>query len=425
MRMNIKYNDIYKIILVMLLIILSLFLDSSVYTNIIAAILTLVFSLLLLYKSKKNLLIFLVTFFMFYCNYSIIVGEYFTMGNLGAPMIQVKTVDNYGLLIRIMLVFTSIVALFYKGKKVDLNNFKLVPKDNIVIFYGLFLVLIYILLFGINRSDLTSYTISITPIYEYSILIFIFAYYASGRSLLRKSILVLLFVAFILQDFYYGGRITSLQLMLLCMIVLFIKKLSIKTIIFGGSIGIFINSLVNVYRQNYSIQSISIFDVATELLNNLFVFNTPVYAYYASATHIAAEYFLSIEERLTSFFTWLSFIFMGSNNNIGDVTHYVNKSYYNNHGGGLIFSHFYFWFSWLGVLLIALVIVFFLNRIGAGKTDYLKIIAITMVISVPRWYLYTPLSLLRPILIVSILYVIFTIVHQVLFRVAGEVKTTI
>lgn len=410
----------FKLILLTLIVIYANFFEMTVVTNKVCATLMLFFSLLFLYKSRKNLPLFLVAFFILYCNYSIAVGEYFVGGDLGAPMIEVKTLEIYGLTVRALLLFISTVALFFKTKKVDFNKFKVTPVDNIVAFYGLLLVLLGILLFGVKRGDLSSYTVSITPMYEYSSLLIFFAYYTSGRSPIRKALLTGLIIMFILQDFYYGGRITSLQLILLFLITILLKKLSVKLILIGGSVGIFINSFVDAYRQSYSLDSISAINVFNNMVDKLFVFNTPVYAFYASATHVAAEKYVSLQEKLYSFFDFFSSIFVGSSGGIGDVTHYVSWNYFHNHGGGVVMSHFYFWFGWTGVIIAATIIVFILNRLGLSQNDFWKMIAITVIYSVPRWYLYTPLSLFRPLLLMSILYLIYRVIHSVLFKIAGK-----
>lgn len=410
---------LFKLILIMFLMIYTCSFDMSILTNKIVAALTLAFSILFLYKSRKSLPIFLIAFFIFYCNYSITIGEYLVGEDLGAPMVQVKTIDYYGLLIRIMLLFISTLSLFFNSRMATLNDIKISPRDNIVVFYGLLFLLLIILIFGIKRGDLSSYTVSITPIYEYSTLLFLIAYLSSGKSIIRRGLYVGLIILFILQDVYYGGRITSLQLILLLLVTIGLDKLTVKLILFGGSVGIFFNSLVDAYRYNYSLGSIDVITVFHRLIDNLLVFNTPVYAYYASATHVATYSVIGLEDRLASLFTFLGSIIIGANKGTGDVT-FVSNMYFNNHGGGVIPSFFYFWFGWTGVIIITLIIVYMLNRIGTGDSDYWKVISITLVYSVPRWYLYSPLSLIRPLILISILYLTFRAIHLFLLKIHGK-----
>jgi hypothetical protein len=416
-----KYsNGFFKAVIVLSLIAYMNFSEITIFSNKVCGILTLVFSLLFLYKSKNKLPIFLIAFFILYCNYSIVVGEYLIGGSLGVPMQEVKTVEYYGINIRILLLFMSIVSLFLTSKKVKIDAFKITPRDNIVAFYGSLFALLLILIFGIKRGVMTSYTVSITPVYEYSTLFFFFAYYFSGKSILRKNLIISLIVIFILQDFHYGGRVTSIQLILLLLLTINVNKLSVKLILIGGSIGIFINTLIGAYRASYSLDSSNVLGIFGIFIGRYFVFDTPIYAFYSSATHIAAAGLVDIQQRFNLFFDFFLSIFIGNKTDTSDVTRFVSVHYFYNVGGGLITSNFYFWFGWIGVICIAILLVLILNKLGTGKSDYWKMVTIIIIFSVPRWYLYTPLSLIRPLLLISVLFLVFKATHHVLFKLAGK-----
>ncbi|MFU7590433.1 hypothetical protein ACMX9J_16015 [Priestia sp. RMT2NF4] len=420
-----RANVAFKLAFLLILLTYTYLSNATLSNNKFYAALTLGFSILLLFKSRKNLPMFLVSFFILYCNYSVVMGEYFIGGSLGVPLLQVKTIEHYGLNIRILLIFTSIVALLYKSRNVKQNSYSLVVKDNIAIFLGLLLILLYILAFGVNRADLSSYSVSITPLYEYSSILFLLAYYFSGNSKIRICILALLLVPYVLQDFYYGGRITSLQLILLFLVTVFLKRLSVKLVLVNGFIGIFLNSLVGAYRKSYSLDSLNIIDVFINIKDNLFVFDTPVFAYYSSATQIAASKVMSISDRLNSFEGFIGSIFAGeSSSEIGSVSRYVSTHYFMNVGGGFITSFFYLWLGLAGVILISLIVVFIFNKVGTGKNDYWRLVTVLIIFSTPRWYMYTPLSLIRPVLLFSVLYLIVMLVHTMLVKIAGGKKLT-
>lgn len=404
-----------KILIVLLILIYVSVTQSTSSTITFDAILTLIFSAILLFKSRKNLPIFLVFLFIFYCNYSIVTAEYLIRGDLAAPIYEVKTIVNYGLTIRVMLLFSAIISLFYKESKMDILKFKLVPKDNIVIFISLFCTLLYVLFFEIDRGRLTEYSVRISPFYEYSTLLFIFSYYYSGNSKLKHTILTILLIVFVLQDFYYGGRVTSLQLIFLFLVTFFVHKLSIKIIVSGAVIGIFVNSLVGMYRQNYSLESANLLDILIGLKESYFVFSTPVYAYYASVTHIAATHITDFKIEFHSLISFVISIFIGSNPSIsdGNVTAFVAENFFNNIGGGIIPTHFYFWLGWIGVVIISIILVMLLNSTVNLKYDYLKICLLIVIVTVPRWYLYSPLSLFRPLLLISVLFLIFKVVDNI------------
>lgn len=315
-----------KLFIISLLLICISFIEINYYTNIVCAILTLVFSGVLLYKARKNLLLILIFGFIFYCNYSIVVGEYIVGGDLGVSFDEVKNPYYYGINIRIILLFTSIVAIFL-DPPLNIRKVNLIPKDNIYIFGSIIFILVLILIFGVDRSPLTSYSVRITPIYEYGTILFLFAYYFSGKSNVKRYILLLLMILFILQDFYYGGRITSLQLIFLLISVLFSEKFTKKPIntqiILYGVCGVFLYKLIGEYRKAYSLNSVNILDLFRSLISNYFVFDTPIYAYYASATHIAASEVAGLEVRLNSLLAFVKAIFIGSRDINSNITKLV------------------------------------------------------------------------------------------------------
>lgn len=398
-----------------------IFSTSSTYTNQITAGLALAFSLLLCYKARKSIPIFIASLFILYCNYSVVVGEYFTGGELGATFNQTKTTEIYGITIKILLLFISILSVFYNAKKTELEAFVINHKNNALIYYSLLAVLLYIFLFGVKRGNYSSYEVSVTPLYEYSTLLFLICYYTSGGIKLRKYIIVVFCLLFIIQDFYYGGRITSMQLIILLLMTIFLKRLKLKLVIMGAIVGIVLNSFVDVYRQNYSLKSTYLLDIIASLFNNYFVFNTPVFAFYSSSTHVATSQIIGFHDKAISLLQFIISIFIGSSKNMGNVTYY-SKQHFFNIGGGFLPSHFYFWLSWSGVIIAAIIMVLIFNAVGKGKSDFWRLATVCLIYSLPRWYLYTPLSLIRPILLLCILYLIYFIVNQILQNVSDAPK---
>lgn len=385
---------------------------NNMNTMIFDAIITLSLSLFWLIKNKKNNLVFSMSLFIFYCIYSITVGEYFLKSSLGVPMSEVNTTYIYGLSIRVLMLFVFIVTLFTD----DPNRLSLQMryKGNNLIYYFLIFVLLLVGLFGVNRNIGSSYKVNTTPIYEYSTILFLFAYYSSGNSKKKKIFISLILFIFALQDFYLGGRITALQLMIVFLFCMLDDILTSKKIVIGAILGIVLNFAVASYRLNYSLNQLSILSITKDLIKNKFVFDTATYSYYATATHIASiEYAdADIAIRLKSLFEFIKAIFLGSNNPISNVTQFVSDNYFLNIGGGLFPSHFYFWLGWSGVAFSAIILVFFLNKLMKSNTDYSLLSLAIIVITSPRWFLYSPLVFFRTQFILGILYILFRIGHN-------------
>lgn len=411
--MRIRKDTLIKIVAT-IFVLLYLIAFNNMNTMIFDALITLSLSLFWLIKNKKNNLMFSMSLFIFYCIYSITVGEYFLKSSLGVPMSEVNTTYIYGLSIRVLMLFVFIVTLFSDAP--NRLSLQMRYKGNDLIYYFLIFVLLLVGLFGVNRNIGLSYKVNTTPIYEYSTILFLFAYYSTGNNKRKKIVISLILFLFALQDFYLGGRITALQLMLIFILCMLDDMLTSKKIIIGAIFGIVLNSAVAIYRLNYSLNQVSIINIAKGLIKNKFVFDTATYSYYASATHIASiEYanaYFSV--RLKSLFEFVKAIFIGSNNPISNVTQFISDNYFLNIGGGLFPSHFYFWLGWVGVIFSAIILVVFLNKLMKSNSDYSLLSLAIIVITSPRWFLYSPLVLFRPQLILGVVYIMYRTGHNLI-----------
>lgn len=410
-------RNIYRFFFLILIMIYIFFIPITSSLSNIDAIMVLLFSVIVLIKARKNLGLFIMFVFIAYVNYSVVMGEYIFFESLSVPMQEVKTELVYGITIRILLMFISIIALLYNGKCVDVLNIRLSLKNNWIIFSAIIVVLICVLFLGIDRGALDSYSVRISPIFEYSKILFLFAYYYSGDKKNRKIVLFIVMSIFILSDFYYGGRITSLQILILMFITIFAKKITFKKVISFSGIGIVLNALIGAYRESYSIHTINVLNILNDMINNLFVFDTATFAYYASATHVAAFNVADTYTKINSFWNFLKAVVLGTSNNSSDVTILVRANYFHNYGGGFMPTHFYFWFGWIGVIVIAIIIVLIVNSWDPTKGDFNKILYLAFIINSPRWYLYTPNQLFRGVMIiVPILFIILKIIHMITTR---------
>jgi len=402
----IGFSTILKYFIVFLILLYSCFYPMNEFTNKIDALAVLAFSLIALIKSRKNILATIVFSIIFYFNYSIAIGEYLIGGSLSVPFTEVKTVEIYSQAIRILLLFISVVSLFYSAKPLDISKDKLYSRDNIILFYSMLFISIIVLIFGIDRQGpLDVYRVRISPAFEYSKLLFLFMYYFSGNSKFRKYILLSLSFVFIFQDFLYGGRATSVQIIILLLITIWIHKLTFKRIILGIlSFGVLTSAIIATYRSVFSLKEISLINILKSLISTYLVSDTATFAYYASATHIAASEVIETQLKLKSLLEFLKSILGFSKSELSNVTIFVSKNYFFNLGGGLLPTYFYFWLGWIGVLIISFIVVLLLNRLFSAKKDLGKLLLYAVVISAPRWYLYSPTTLFRSSLYLVVIF---------------------
>lgn len=353
-----------------------------------------------LYKFKQNTYLFLLSIMMGYFNYSVIVHEYLQK-NLRLTFHGLAHKEEFYLLMLKLIFLFNVAYILFLTKKISQE--RIIEKNNIV-YFTLYICLIYIGVFKIKRDiNLKEYTVMITPIYEYSYLLFGYLFLYSNNKL-KICYSVLLAILFCLQDAYYGGRVTSIQIIICLLLSLFPRYLSWKKMIGGVTVGIVLLSLIGGYREKVSISKI-----IDSLTNNLFINNTSVMAFISSITHLATIQKVNWDTRIESgriFFKTLIFGSRIENSGLADVTVFSAK-FFPNAGGGIFVSHIYFWQGEL-IFVVAIYTLFLtLDKIFKIKNnEYFYLVKIFIVATCPRWYLYSPLSLVRgPIFLNLIMYI--------------------
>lgn len=413
-KKNASYSNILRLLLTAIISIIIVFKLQFNSMQIIAFLVLLV-NVGIIYKSRRNSYSLLVGFLMLYFNYGIVVGEYLAK-NKQPELNSIRMINNgyyYNLGIVMLLLFLVIYLVFIKVNDKSKYN-AMYFKNNSIIFYSILIALVLICIFCVNRVRGYSYSVNISPIYEYSYILFIFLIRYSNNDGRKKIIIFLIASIFIIQDFYYGGRITSIQISLVIITGFYLNKINIKNLTIGVFIGIIIMSFVSSYRGSYSLDRASIMSVWENLKKDLFVDYTAIYAYNSSITHIAGGDFFNFGYKMKSFFGFIVSIFIGENSEIakmGNVTRLVDPIY-NNIGGGLIFSHFYFWLGWIGIVIGGIVISVILNKLIKGKHQISNLMLIGFIATMPRWYLYSPLAIFRSVFVfIPIAYVICIIIE--------------
>lgn len=392
------------VVSIILAIIISV-LPPSKTTNISVAIATLLLTIIFVFRVRKNYGDLIAGIFLLYFNYSVIVGEYLFDGRLGTPMREVKTVEIYSILVKLMAIFMLVLAMNYKSSDGRKEPQYLVEKINSkVAFYSVYLVLLLILVFGIKRGPLITYEVRITPIYEYASILFILLYRYTGRSKSRTKFFTLLLVAFALQDLYYGGRVTTLRLIISYALTIYYRKLTKAKIVFFSVLGIVIMTLIASYRIVYSLAVGDITKVVRSLLENFFVNDTATFAYYASGAIIYTSQMVPFSLRLQSLLEFTCSIFTGSRAfyTVANLSKF-SAGFVSHYGGSFVFSYPYFWLGFPGAIAFSILIVFMMNMFAKHHNKVLSsYLYIVVIAGLPRWYLYGPLVLMRGILIGSL-----------------------
>lgn len=364
--------------------------------------------LYLLYRVRKNIYLFLIFSLIFYFNYSIIIANYLKVNptNYFATFSN----DHVSLLgMYILYIFHLSLILFLpleinREKKRLLSSSK--SNKSLILMIMLLSVLVYILITQFKIPQISGLRGKASPLYEYSIIFFIIGFYFFGKIKFYRYLLTILLILYILQDFFFGGRITGLQLILMYFIIFYAHNIKIIKVIPFIVSGFIILSIIGEYRGDIKLSLNVINNIVSELFEKMFALDTAYSAYFTSLTFLKVKELTSFSEVINLFKKFVITMIVGgriSNHNLPKYT----SNYITHYGGGLLPFYFYFYLSWIGVLLSSFLISFYIkiiNNIKKRSKGLKKCVMVYIVATVFRWYLYSPSNLLRGIILMCLTY---------------------
>ena len=361
------------------------------------AIYAIAVNLFMILRIKKNqyLLFFYLLLFFFSLNF--IYPMFFDsngiiyINQLYSTEIKYKTLFAYVLFILTNFIFIKPIekTVQWKYKRNDFGY---------ILFVAIHLLA---LIFGINRSDNNeSYVVRINTLYELIYFFIFFEIIFSGGNRKKLALTLSLAAVSILQDLFYDGRITSLQIILL-LFILFYKKIKLRYLVPVGIICLLVFLYVGQDRIGAQHK--------IDLIGNLLKIDTFYFAFQASETHIYVGDFIDWNTKFSSFignFLNVFFIDNGAVYNVSAITHEFVNHYY----GGYIFTWFYFWGGYTGACISGLIITFIINHNMRRRKDLNMYMLILCFATLPRWYIYEPTILFKyAILSVTLVYFFFIV----------------
>ena len=377
--------------------------------------------------SRKNMLLFLLSFFILYFNYSIIYANfihwldenYFT--SIITSKVSVVSLN-------ILTFFNLLLFYFVRWGKI-----KILESTNIYfdekryspyIIFSILFFLVFVFIFGFKIPEFGERGEG-SPIYEYSVVFFIFLFYYCGG--IKSSINIILFFifAFSLQCFIFGGRADGIQFLMVSYIMFFLYKIrkSIVIVLLFVLFGVF--SIIGVARGELLMGNFELDSIFTSLVNSGFSLDTAYSAYYTSESFIYVLDLVSPEKIQLYTIAFIKSIVMGGNliYSLPYITHDYVLHYY----GGLLPFYFYFFWGRVGIVLSALLVSFYLNmiiNIRSNSSGIKKVMAVWITATVFRWYLYSPSALLRGALLMSIVYYFLFYIFTVTQHMFPKRRTT-
>lgn len=360
-----------------------------------------------LYRSDPYLsFVFLILIWM---NYSVVVlqlgliaasynGLYASLNNTAISVLGLRILFYFLLL---LLIFTLIIRKRSHKKIKEIENS----------FNILFIVVTFATFFTIISADYIMNT-GIFPksVYEYSIIFLIFALVLSRRiSHLAFSITIAAGILAVLGNVLSGDRIVGLQFSIVLYLLYFRERLSKKVVIFIASVGIVFLSYTGSNREGFSITDIQGMIQSLYILSDRMVtLDTSFSAYFTGLRILEFMGQLDAVERIRFFLHFLGSLLLGSlypyeQANLAVYT--FNLGFVHSYGSFLpVLSFFYLGF--FGVMLTTFGLIYFFCKNGPRHSLLLEIVIIYFCATLFRWYLYSPVMLIRGLFFIVIIYLI-------------------
>lgn len=356
------------------------------------------------YNQRHNVIIMLLNIMLLYFNYSLVSAVYWNVDALHS-IFEPYCYKDFLYSINIVLLFFGTYAVLLKDNSaIDRTAFlsRGKPTFSVVIACSLYIALAPFLFYKTESFGTRGI---ITVWYEYSLVIMIVALRFCRRDLRAVGMLLVASAWLILHGLLHGERVLALQMMIVWGLYLLLHVLSFKLVIPACIAGILLFTIFGMYRGLSALEGNALSNAFAYLLRGGLTNDTSYFAYWASLSIMRFADVVSFWERPLYFLRYLLYIVFGSI--VPDVNLSTLSMQYNVHtGGGWLPFYANFWLGFPGVLLAGAGVAWLLNtvsRLVKGR-HYLNYLTLYIIATCPRWYLYSPSSITRGILIFSAFY---------------------
>lgn len=385
----------------------------------VSFVFVIVANIYMILRSRRNFLLFIVAFIIFFCNYSIIYANY--TDAIIDLFTKPLSVESFNYSLNILTLFNLFLFLFVHWEYVPLGFKDKVfidsTRSDSFILYFIYALLIPIFFLGFTIPEVEGQRGTPSTAYEYSAILFLLFFYYSGNNRWHTRIGLALVGVFSLQSLVFGGRIEAIQFVLVAYIMLFMHRISMPKVMAAMGIMFVLMSVIGVVRGELLSGNADIGSIMSSLAKSGFALDTAYSAYYTSESFIYVMDKFSVQETLFLFWEFVKSIFIGTDPDM--LLTSVSAEYVKHYGGGLVPFYFYFYLGLIGIFISAALVAFYLNIVidlNKQSSGYLKCLSIWVLSTTFRWYLYTPLPLLRGVLFLTIAYYAFAYLHYQISR---------
>lgn len=357
-------------------------------------------SMVMVLRDKENLG-FLFTILMV-CNLAISFSNFLSYRNYAFSW-QKSIAGTYdhiilakSFLIFFLTICCTVMMVIKRKEKYSFSNSigEGIEKSNIV-FYGGFVILLLLLIFGFDRTKSEGYVPASNALYEYAIVIYLFVWEISPIKKKYRNALIVYAILYILQGLLFGDRSSAFPMIILVYILIRKRNISIVNLCGLSILGVFGANLIGIIRNGISEGENIIFSV----FNRLFYVDSIAYSFYSGIQIVRAR--SATGNLIEHLFLWIKTLFAGKSGKADLamlVAEYSGK--YFNRGGGTACAYFYFWGQYFGVVLGGIIIGLFIGKIFKKSNGISGILQILIIVLSLRWYTYFPSVFFRSCLII-------------------------
>ena len=381
----------------------------NVATSILYPICIITINLYLFRKYKNNSYFSFLFFLMFWVNYSVVILQFNFIQNSYDGLYSSLNGSDIALIgMRILFYFMLITLVLSETIKPKRNQFvRSISWNQNTDVIASFLIIIFCI---ISLDFVIGLDFFSKSIYEYSMIFLIFAIVMTKqRNQLLHLIIIMIGLLAVIGNGISGDRIVGLQFALILYLTYFKFKIRKRYVFLIGILGILFLTYTGANRENFSIADIQgMISSSSVLFDRMLTLDTSFSAYFTSLRSIEFMQELNFLDRLMFFVHFLGSLVAGSlypyeEANIAVYTH--SLGYVHSYGTFLPLLA-YFYLGYFGLIVISYLLVRFLNRQSLANNFLAEVFIVYFCATFFRWYLYSPVMLLRGLFFISIIYLI-------------------
>lgn len=405
--MNNKVKFLLTLIYTCLFIVLTT-LGYSKVNGIILFVCMISINLLLIIRSYRQKNGLLLVFFLFISIYTYALKHVF---------IDNKQLSYYRDFNDISLVFNTALIFFFF--LISLNTFIKIPKGlnqdifhykkNDIFFYVFYIIATIAMVYGKIGENIFSSggynpgETQTSSLNEYFFIPYFLCIIFSNNEKSKISLIFLLGGIYAIKNLLLGGRIEVMMLVLCLFIWKFHYKFKPITIIATALVAFYFFNVIGNIRQNPGLLLSDtwylVFIPESGVSDSNIIISQEGDVFYSTNRIISMveKNIISTSERLFAFFYFILSIILPYSMlpDLANLPRYKIDEF-GSGGGELIFTPFYVYMSYIGVILIAFYIAKILRSVSINNSfNFWNIYCVFVFITLPRWYAYSPITMFK------------------------------